>query len=124
MQDKQFTKQIGSRIKETREAKGRTQSSLAISCGVEEKHIQAIEGGRRRPSYELICKISEELNTTVDFFLRDSRHISTSYIIQAYAERIEKMSTRTRQTGLEMMETLLKLQINQEEDLKRDNRLE
>jgi hypothetical protein len=45
---------------------------------VEEKHIQAIEGGKRRSSYEAICKISEELNTAVDFFLRDSRHISIS----------------------------------------------
>ncbi|MDO4647199.1 MAG: helix-turn-helix transcriptional regulator [Eubacteriales bacterium] len=115
-QDKEFSKRIGSRIKEARRDKGITQEQLAFACGVGEKTIQAVERGRCRPSYELIVKISAELNVFVDFFLKDGPRISNTYMLLEYAERINRMNTQTQQTALAMMDSLLELQDKMESE--------
>ncbi len=115
-QDREYSKLIGSRIMEARKYSNLTQGQLALACGVEEKTIQSIEKGRRRPSYELIAAISEETNVLVDFFLKGGSKISTTYIMEEYAQRINRMNTQTKQAGLNMMDNLLELQEKNEKE--------
>lgn len=60
---------IGNRIRTRRKELGIKQIDLAERIDVSVTHMSAIERGVQHPSLYKIVRISEELNTTPDFFL-------------------------------------------------------
>ena len=57
------------RIRELRKQKGMDGKTLAEKVGVTPAAISNYELGQREPSYEMLLKIAEELDTTVDYLL-------------------------------------------------------
>lgn len=76
-------KRVGRRIHDARERMGMTQQRLSDEVDCESRHISAIETGVRRPSIDMLAKISEALDTSVDYFLMDAPHISRKYFIDS-----------------------------------------
>jgi len=60
---------IGKRIAAKRKTKDLTQTALAEAVGVTAAFISQIENGNRKPSYGLILKLANELQTSVDSLL-------------------------------------------------------
>lgn len=60
---------IGDRIRTRRRSLGIKQSELAESIDISTTHMSSIENGRQHPSIYVLIRISEQLNTTPDFFL-------------------------------------------------------
>jgi len=68
--------EIGNRIKEARNEKGLTQKALAEKLDVSTITIQNYENNRRKPSLEMINKISEALDMTFNDLVNDYSNIN------------------------------------------------
>lgn len=63
---------LGKRIKEKRIEKGLTQEQLGELCELSAAHIGHIERGTRILSVEVLFRIAQVLNVSVDYLLFDS----------------------------------------------------
>ena len=59
-------KKLGKNIKTARKSVGMTQQELSNCCAINEQIIGFIERGQKKPSLELMYKISVILGTTID----------------------------------------------------------
>lgn len=57
------------RLKEIREYQGISQKSLANLLNVSPSNIYNYETGRTEPSTEILCKLANQLNVTVDYLI-------------------------------------------------------
>lgn len=86
---------VGKRIRSVRKECFLTQDELASQCGCTRNHLSAIETGECKPSLDLIVKIAAALDSSVDFFIMDSPHVNTRYIInQQIAPKLESCTSR------------------------------
>ena len=86
---------VGRRIQSVRKECNLTQDELAAQCGCTRNHLSAVETGDSKPSLELIVKIASILDSSVDFFIMDSPHVNTRYIINAQiAPKLEQCTSR------------------------------
>ena len=76
MEAKKRILEIGNRIKEARSEKGLTQKALAEKLDVSTITIQNYENNRRKPSLEMINKISEALDMTFNDLVNDYSNIN------------------------------------------------
>jgi len=74
-------KQLGKRIVDKRSELNIMQKDLANQLGTAVSHLSDVERGVKKPSLELLMKISYLLDTPVDYFLLDSPHACRSFII-------------------------------------------
>lgn len=63
---------LGKRIKEKRISKGLTQEQLGEICELSAAHIGHIERGTRILSVEVLFRISQALDTSIDWLVFDS----------------------------------------------------
>ncbi len=77
---------FGARIQELRKHCHLTQAQLAEIIGIDEKHMSKIECGRHFPSLDLLNKIADALNKSVeDFFVvehLENREILIERLVQ------------------------------------------
>ena len=68
------------RLKELRESLGFTQTKMAEEIGCLQTTYQRYESGERTPSYDVLLRISDVFNVTVDYLLGknivDAQHLS------------------------------------------------
>lgn len=67
---------FGGRLKQLRQEHGLTQDTLAERVGCATQTIRKIEGGQRRPSYQIAAKLAEQLGIAPEqraYFIRFSR---------------------------------------------------
>jgi len=74
-------KLLGERIIKKRISMKLKQKDLANMLGTAVSHLSDIERGVKRPSLEMLMKISYILDEPVDYFLKDSSHACRKYII-------------------------------------------
>ena len=104
-------KRVGRRIHDARERMGMTQQRLSDEVDCESRHISAIETGVRRPSIDMLAKISEALDTSVDYFLMDAPHISRQYFIDTEIKaKLNRCSPETLRVVNVMLDSLLEYQ--------------
>lgn len=73
-------KYLGSRIQEIRKRKNLKQSELAELVEIDPKHMSKIECGRCFPSFDLLDKIAQKLNTPVSEFL-ETEHLQDRTVL-------------------------------------------
>ena len=66
---------IGSKLHALRNQRGYTLRKLAEILGVHYTHLNKIENGQKKPSTELILKISGQFNVTTDQLMKDDLSI-------------------------------------------------
>ena len=57
------------RLRRMRQRRGMTQEGLAIHCYVHENMITHYESGRSMPSADVLCKMAEYFEVSVDYIL-------------------------------------------------------
>lgn len=88
--------QLGRRIREKRLEKGMKQQDMAVAVGTATNHLSDVERGRKKPSLELLMRISSLTDTPVDFFLMDNPHSCRSYCInEELAATLEQCSPQS-----------------------------
>jgi len=109
---------LGSRIKAVRKQKGLQQKELALRIGCNGSHLSDIEGDKKNPSLDTLKRISEELDTTVDFFLLDSPHSCKSYLRDdELGSIVERCNTSTLRRIVHVAELFLEEQQEYEKRL-------
>lgn len=66
MDDKEFQKQVGAKIRFLRKQNGLTQSELGDLCDMEKTGINRIEAGRTNPTLTTLRKIALALGTPIE----------------------------------------------------------
>lgn len=102
---------VGKRIRLMRKNRGLslTRMSEMIDCSY--KYLSDLEIGREKPSLEMIMKISNALDKSVDYFLMDMPLASPKYIIQdVLAEKLQKCSAKTLRALEGIIDSLLLIQ--------------
>lgn len=69
---------IGDKIKKMRDLNGYTQDDLAKKLGVSKSTIGMYEQNRRSPDLDILLRISETFNVSVDYMLKDGRNQDSS----------------------------------------------
>jgi len=62
---------LGEAIKKARNEKKLTQAALAELIGVSTNHVQNLENGRKKPSYESFISLIDALDISIDALLTD-----------------------------------------------------
>ena len=102
---------LGERMSEARRKAKVTQAQLAAACKCDSKHISAVETGLKHPSLDLLLIASNELNVSLEYFLKDSPHENTDYYIpEEFGTRLRRMNHQTRMSLLSVMDALLEMQ--------------
>ena len=102
---------LGSRVRAVRKQKGLKQKELALRIGCKGSHLSDIEADKKTPSLVMLKRISEELDTTVDFFLLDSPHSCKTYLRDDELGSImEKCTTNTLRRIIHVAELFLEEQ--------------
>ena len=102
---------LGSRVKAVRKQKGLKQKDLALRIGCNSSHLSDIESDKKSPSLDMLKRISEELDTTVDFFLLDSPHSCKTYLRDdELGSIVEKCTTNTLRRIIHAAELFLEEQ--------------
>ena len=60
---------LSERLRECRKAKGYTQGQVAIYCGITEKAYQNYELMTRKPQIEILIKIADLFDVTIDYLV-------------------------------------------------------
>lgn len=60
------SKEIGKKIRQTRESRGITQEDLALEAGLNRAYIGYIERGERNPSTDTLVKIAKALKVSLN----------------------------------------------------------
>lgn len=81
---------LGKNIKKYRLLCGMRQEDLAEQCGCSNSHIGHIENYRTIPSLEMVVKIANALEVTVDQLLSKNYRTPEIVYLREIAERIEK----------------------------------
>lgn len=95
-------KQLGKRVVAKRTEQNLMQKDLAEKLGIAVNHLSDIERGVKRPSLELLMKISSFFDTPVDYFLMDQPHACRSYAIN------EELATILQQCSPESVRFIYK----------------
>ncbi len=87
------TKQyLGARIQELRKHKKLKQSELAEIIGIDAKHMSKLECGRNYPSFDLLDKIAQALNSTPSELLDTEHLVAREELIERITERLKLSS--------------------------------
>ena len=78
------------RLKQIRKEQGYTQVSLAKELGVSKGTVAMWETGKRTPSFEMLCTLSDLLNKRVDYILDHSDDDSSPKLTEEEIEQLGK----------------------------------
>lgn len=84
--------QMGKRIHDARKSMNITQGRLSEMCECSSKHLSAVENGKKKPSIELLVKLSSALQVSIDSFLVDSPASHSNFFIDdVIAEKLSRL---------------------------------
>ncbi len=63
---------LGNKLRYQRELKGLTIKSLSSISGVSMRHISNVEKGKINPSFDVLFRLAEALNLSLDYLYSDS----------------------------------------------------
>ena len=70
IEDKEFLKELGTRITQIRKEKGLTQVELGLRCDIEKPNMNRIEKGNTNPTILTLKKISKELQIEIEELMK------------------------------------------------------
>ncbi|AXR64084.1 helix-turn-helix domain-containing protein [Leptospira mayottensis] len=99
---------IHSRIKKLRQERDWTQEELANKIGIQQKQVSAYERGVNFPSTEILIKLAEVFDVSLDYLAFDKASISAKVEVKdrellRYFETIDKMNEKDKNTVKEIL---------------------
>ncbi|MCM1568495.1 MAG: helix-turn-helix domain-containing protein [Roseburia sp.] len=65
---------FGKRIQSRRKSLNIRQLELAEKLDISPNHLSTLETGKSKPSYELLCRLCDELEVTPDYLMMGNMH--------------------------------------------------
>ena len=110
MQDPQFRRKLGGRIKQLRKDRSWTQKELANMLGIRFQLLNKYESGETSPSLERLPGIAKSLETTIDYLLTGIVDADTELhdkrLIEMFRE-LEKFDRKDRNLAVEFIDALI-----------------
>lgn len=78
MSDERCVDTLGSVIKSARRSQNLTQSELASRLKITPRYLKAIENSGKKPSYNLLARISHELGISMDEVFLPEKNMSVN----------------------------------------------
>ena len=114
--------EIGKRIKQARQAKGISQMELAEAVGISVSFLSNIEVGRQSMNIRTLIAISDTLDVSTDWILRNDTRAATSVTAEEIARELDGCTLRERDLLLRQMqmmkESFIELRPPEDEDEK------
>lgn len=95
---------VGLRIKKTREAKGLTQEELAALVDLSPTHISVIERGQKIPKLDTFVAITNALDVSADSLLRDVVAQSVNGVMNDLSASIMKLPPKEQKRVIRAIE--------------------
>lgn len=104
-------KLLGKRVVAKRTEHNLMQKDLAEKLGIAVNHLSDVERGVKKPSLELLMRISVQLDTPVDYFLMDSPRICRQYLInEELASSLKECTPQALQFICRMVKEMVEFQ--------------
>ena len=103
---------VGLRIKETRETKGLTQEELAALVDLSPTHISVIERGQKVPKLDTFVAIANALDVSADSLLRDVVAQSVNGVVNNLSASIMKLPPKEQKRVIRAIEAYVQEYIN------------
>lgn len=103
---------LGDRIKQLRQRRGWSQAQLSKKLNVHQKQISGYERGIHSPSIELLVRMAELFNVSLDYIAFDNREqkniipIADRELMQA-VQQIDQLSAEDRATIKAVLNTFI-----------------
>jgi len=103
---------LGDRIKKLRQQRGWSQAQLSKKLNVHQKQISGYERGVHSPSIELLVRMAELFNVSLDYIAFDNREekniipIADRELMQA-VQQIDRLSAEDRATIKAVLNTFI-----------------
>jgi transcriptional regulator with XRE-family HTH domain len=103
---------LGKRIKQLRQQRGWSQTQLSKKLNVHQKQISGYERGIHSPSIELLVRMAELFNVSLDYIAFDNREekniipIADRELMQA-VQHIDQLSAEDRDTIKAVLNTFI-----------------
>lgn len=99
---------LGERIKEQRKLLGITQSELAYRVGLTVDSIRGLEGNRRKPSIEILEKLTDLFHVSADYLLgKESWDEMVSDLQKELLDVFPKLPSDDQEVVLELIRKLI-----------------
>ncbi|WPP49614.1 helix-turn-helix domain-containing protein [Catalinimonas niigatensis] len=102
---------LGKRIRYARKKSGMSQEKLAQTLGITTGGVGNYETGKSKPSIDILIKLSDKLNVTVDWLIKGGSE--SDYELESISNKPQDNGTFGEDIEKKMMRTLI-------EELKRD----
>ena len=98
--------EIGKRVKQARLAKGMSQMELAEAVGISVSFLSNIEVGRQSMNIKTLIAISDTLDVSTDWILRNDTRAATSVTAEEIAKELDGCTLRERGLLLRQMQMM------------------
>lgn len=99
---------LGKRLREARLKKGYTQQALAAQAEIGDVYLGEIERGLKMPSMNTFIKITETLQISADYILRDDLTSGSVFIFDEITEKLKDLTPQQRKTATEILDAYIK----------------
>ena len=98
---------VGLRIKETRETKGLTQEELAALVDLSPTHISVIERGQKVPKLDTFVAIANALDVSADELLVDVVAHSVTGVSNRLSDKISSLPMKEQKKIIKVIQALI-----------------
>jgi len=96
------------RLRAAREMRGLSQADLAAKTGLPPSSIAHFEGGKRKPSFDNLRKLSDALEVTTDYLIGRANDPATGAEADPLFRHAAKLTTSDRAFAVQLLERLAK----------------
>ncbi len=98
---------FGKRVREYRLSHDMTQEELSEKIDISSNYMSHIERGKTMPSMEIVLRIAEELNVSLDLLFQDCLSISVDVSDKEIEVLIQKMNEKERDLAKLLLQAVL-----------------
>lgn len=98
--------EIGKRVKEARKAKGLTQVQLAEMVGISSIYLSNIERGKKQMTIKTVIAISDALNVTTDWLLKNDSHQKEQAIANKIIDGLAECSDEDKDFAIRLNQAM------------------
>jgi len=101
---------LGEKLKKLRKEKSWSQQELSDKLGVHIKHVSRYENNVNKPSLEMLRKLSEFFNVSVDYLVNEEASIEPNIKdkeLQMYFEKVDKLDEENKKLVKGILDAVL-----------------
>lgn len=97
---------LGKRIKEERLKLNLTQEQLSEFVDISTSYMGQIERGERKVTLDTLVRISNRLNVSIDFLLKDSINIDSDNFLNQIKQLFDGKTTSNKQMAIDVIRVM------------------